>query len=118
MLRNTQWSLNDLATRVDLNGQTVTVIEEYDTDRDRIRVTTSSNETLRVRPERLVSLNDSQVTARTVLHAITQIQQSSDTNIASFVGRWQQGDYDGAFSAAATFTLNAMKKQPSNAQRP
>ena len=118
MLRNTQWSLNNLATRADLNGQTVTVIEEYDTDRDRIRVvTTTSNETLRVRPERLVSLNDSQVTARTVLHAITHIQQYPDANIASFVGRWQQGDYDGALSAAATFTLNAMKRQP-NAQHP
>lgn len=118
MLRNTQWSLHGLTTRADLNGQTATVIEEYDTDRDRIRVTTISNEILRVRPERLISLNDSQVTARTVLQAITHIQQSPDANISSFVGRWQQGDHDGALSAAATFTLNAMKTQPSKAHTP
>jgi hypothetical protein len=117
MLRNTQWSLDGLATRTDLNGRMVTVIEDYDANSDRIRITTMSNETLRVRPDRLISLNDSQVTARIVLSAITHIQHNPDANLTSFIGRWQQGDHDGALSAAATFTLNAIKR-PSDAPTP
>lgn len=114
MLRNTQWSIDGLATRTDLNGRMVTVVEEYDTNSDRIRVTTMSNETLRVRPDRLISLNDPRVTARIMLSAITHIQHNPDANLTSFIGRWQQGDHDGALSAAATFTLNAINR-PSGA---
>ena len=92
------------------------MVEEHMTT-DRIRVLTDANEHLRARPERLASLNDASVAARTLVDALahTRRRSTDHVNLASFVARLERGDRDGALSAAATFTLDAMRKSKGDA---
>tara|TARA_B110000046_G_scaffold162026_3_gene176073 strand:- start:800 stop:1162 length:363 start_codon:yes stop_codon:yes gene_type:complete len=118
MLRGTSWTLIGLSERDELNGVRVTAVAEFDHAAKRARVRTPAGEYFRVRLERLQSVNDPDVNAKTFLDAAERVRECAggDKDMATFVSRWESGDHDGALSAATTWTLRAMA--PAQARHP
>ena len=106
----TQWKLHKLSSCPDHNGQDVTVVENLDASTGRIRVQVDcSQQCFRVRPRNLVSRQDPNIDATIVsaafAHLKTQTPENRDEHMAAFISRYEGGDFDGALSAAATWSL-------------
>lgn len=109
MLLHTQWTLVGLRQRPELNGSAVTAIEEIDGETQRVRVKIdNSNTHLRVCPHNLRSRVDPGVDAVKFAEAFQAMRsrRGDDANLSAFIKRWESGDFDGALSAAGTFSLS------------
>ena len=109
----TQWTVEKLQTRPDYNGSFVTVVETLDEATDRIRVRfDSSDKCIRVHPHNLVSRRDDKVDASVVAAAFSSLKASTtdDSHMQAFISRYENSDFDGALSAAATWSLTQLKQ--------
>lgn len=106
----TRWKLHALSSRPDYNGRSVVVVENLDAGSDRLCVKFETSETkLRVKPNNLVSHADDNVNASVLALAYTALKRQTsmqkDAKMDEFLCRYDKGDFDGALSAAATWTL-------------
>lgn len=109
----TKWKLKYLTRRPDYNELHVTIVKNLD-EAGRIRVIIdSTDQYISVKPNNIVSRQDESVDATVVSAALSHLKtkaaQTRDTHMDTFLKRYERGDFDGALSAAATWSLKRAK---------
>ncbi len=109
-----KWKLRHLTQRSDLNGREVTIVEALDKSSGRVRVRFDDNATepVRVKLCNLVSRVEEGVDAGLLTSALESLKANADDdiNMRSFASRYEQGDFDGALSAASAWSLKNAKE--------